>query len=145
MKEKINLFAEMIYNFLIGFWTIFTFLLMYGFGVDDNDGDGINMSIISVNIYLILLIPNNIIFLKSQKHKKIEKIFIIISFIVGLLLSIFFHKGQGIINLFGILFLILLNILFISLNKKTKLLYTILLLILDLTFIFYTLKYFNII
>lgn len=145
MKEKINLFAEMIYNFLIGFWTIFTFLLMYAFGVDDNDGVGIYMSIISVIIYLFLLIPNNIIFLKSQKHKKIEKIFIIISFIVGLLLSIFFHKGQGIINLFGILFLILLNILFISLNKKTKLLYTILLLILDLTFIFYTLKYFNII
>lgn len=145
MKEKINLFAEMIYNFLIGFWTIFTFLLMYAFGIDDNDGVGIYMSIISIIIYLFLLVPNNIIFLKNQKHKKIEKILIIISFIVGLLLSIFFHKGQGIINPLGVFFLVLLNILFIWLNKKTPLLYIILLLILDLTFIFYTFKYFNII
>ena len=55
MKEKINLFAEMIYNFLIVFWTIFTFLLMYAFGIDDNDGVGIYMSIISIIIYLIIL------------------------------------------------------------------------------------------
>lgn len=145
MKEKINLFAEMIYNFLIAFWTIFSFLLIYAFIIDDNDGVGIYMSIISIIIYLFLLIPNNIIFLKNQKHKKIEKIFIIISFIVGLLLSIFFHKRQGIINPLAVLFLVLLNILFVSLNKKKELLYTILLSLLDLTFIFYTLKYFNII
>lgn len=75
MKEKINLFAEMIYNFLIAFWTIFSFLLIYAFIIDDNDGVGIYMWIISIIIYLFLLIPNNIIFLKNQKHKKNRKNF----------------------------------------------------------------------
>lgn len=145
MKKYIKLIGETIYNFLIGFWTPFNFLLAIAFMIDDDDGVGIYMSFISIIIYLFLLIPNNIIFLKNQKNKKIEKIFIVISFMLGILFAIFFHNGAGIISPLGVLIMLLLNVLFLFLNKKTDLLYIILLVIIDIIFIFFTLKYFNII
>ena len=145
MKKYIKLIEETIYNFLIGFWTPFSFLLAIAFMIDDDDGVGIYMSFISIIIYLFLLIKNNIIFLKNQKNKKIEKIFIVVSFMLGILFAIFFHNGAGIINPLGVLIMLLLNVLFLFLNKKTELLYIILLVIIDIIFIFFTLKYFNII
>ena len=145
MKKYIKLIEETIYNFLIGFWTPFSFLLAIAFMIDDDDGVGIYMSFISIIIYLFLLIPNNIIFLKNQKNKKIEKIFIVVSFMLGILFAIFFHNGAGIINPLGVLIMLLLNVLFLFLNKKTELFNIILLVIIDIIFIFFTLKYFNII
>ena len=145
MKKYIKLIEETIYNFLIGFWTPFSFLLAIAFMIDDDDGVGIYMSFISIIIYLFLLIPNNIIFLKNQKNKKIENRFIVVSFMLGILFAIFFHNGAGRINPLGVLIMLLLNVLFLFLNKKTELLYIILLVIIDIIFIFFTLKYFNII
>ena len=120
MKKYIKLIEETIYNFLIGFWTPFSFLLAIAFMIDDDDGVGIYMSFISIIIYLFLLIPNNIIFFKNQKNKKIEKIFIVVSFMLGILFAIFFHNGAGIINPLGVLIMLLLNVLFLFLNKKTE-------------------------
>ena len=55
MKKYIKLIGETIYNFLIGFWTPFNFLLAIAFMIDDDDGVGIYMSFISIIIYLFSL------------------------------------------------------------------------------------------
>ena len=69
MKKYIKLIEETIYNFLIGFWTPFSFLLAIAFMIDDDDGVGIYMSFISIIIYLFLLIPNNkYYFFKKSKE-----------------------------------------------------------------------------
>ena len=70
MKEYIKLIGETIYNFLIGFWTPFNFLLAIAFMIDDNDGVGIFLTMLTFSVYMFLLIPNNIIFLNKQKAKK---------------------------------------------------------------------------
>ncbi len=134
MKEKIKLIEEILYNILIGYWSLFSFLLTYAFIVDDDDGVGTYLAVATIVTYLFLLIPNNIIFLKNRNKK--EKIFIIIGLIAGIILSIFFHGIQRTLNPLGILFLILLNILFLCLNKKSEILYIFLLLILNLVLIY---------
>ena len=117
MKEYIKLIGENIYNFLIGFWTPFNFLLAIAFMIDDDDGVGIFLTMLTFSVYVFLLIPNNINFFKQAKSKK-EKIILICSFIIGIIISILLYKGKGTININLIVILIIGNILFFILYKK---------------------------
>lgn len=143
MKKYIKSIEEIVYNFLIGFWTPFSFLLAIAFMIDDNDDVGIFLTILTVSAYIFLLIPNNIKFLKQAKSKK-EKIILISSFIIGILISIFLYKGSGYINVNLTGLLIICNILFLNLNKKSDNIYCILLFILNLIFIYLNIDCFNI-
>lgn len=143
MKEYIKVIEEIIYNFSIGFWTPFCFLLAIALMIDDNDGVGIFLIILTVSVYMFLLIPNNIKFLKQTKSKK-EKIILICSFIIGILISIFLYKGKGTINVKLIGILVIGNIIFLSLNKESDNIYSVLLFILNLIFIYLNIDCFNI-
>ena len=143
MNKKIKLVENNIYNFLIGFWTPFCFLLAIAFTIDDNDGVGVFLTILTIIVYLVLLIPNNINFFKQTKNKK-EKIILVGSFIIGILLSILMYKGKGTINIPLTGILIVSNILFLSLNKKADNIYYILLFILNIIFIYTNIDCFNI-
>ena len=122
MNKKIKLVENNIYNFLIGFWTPFCFLLAIAFTIDDNDGVGVFLTILTIIVYLVLLIPNNINFL----------------------LSILMYKGKGTINIPLTGILIVSNILFLSLNKKADNIYYILLFILNIIFIYVNIDCFNV-
>ncbi len=143
MKKYIKLIEETIYNFLIGFWTPFNFLLAIAFMIDDDDGIGIFLTILTFSVYMFLLIPNNIKFFKQAKSKK-EKIILICSFIIGILISIFLYKGNGTINVTLTGILIIGNIFFLILNKKSDNIYSVLLFILNLIFIYLNIDCFNI-
>ncbi len=143
MKEYIKLIGENIYNFLIGFWTPFNFLLAIAFMIDDDDGVGIFLTMLTFSVYVFLLIPNNINFFKQAKSKK-EKIILICSFIIGIIISILLYKGKGTININLIVILIIGNILFFSLNKKSDNIYIILIFILNLIFLYTNINCFNI-
>ena len=114
MKEYIKLIGETIYNFLIGFWTPFNFLLAIAFMIDDNDGVGIFLTMLTFSVYMFLLIPNNINFFKQAKSKK-EKIILICSFITGIIISVFLYKGKGSINVILTGILTIGNIFFLYL------------------------------
>ena len=143
MKEYIKLIGENIYNFLIGFWTPFNFLLAIAFMIDDDDGVGIFLTMLTFSVYVFLLIPNNINFFIQAKSKK-EKIILICSFIIGIIISILLYKGKGTININLIVILIIGNILFFSLNKKSDNIYIILIFILNLIFLYTNINCFNI-
>lgn len=143
MKEYIKLISETIYDFLIGFWTPFNFLLAIAFIVDDNDGIGIFFTMLTFSVYILLLIPNNIIFFKQSRNLK-EKGTLICSFIIGIIISIILYKGKGTINITLIALLIIGNILFLSLNKKSDNIYIILIFILNLIFTCTNINCFNI-
>ncbi len=143
MKEYIKLISETIYDFLIGFWTPFNFLLAIAFIVDDNDGIGIFFTMLTFGVYIFLLIPNNIIFFKQPRNLK-EKGTLICSFIIGIIISIILYKGRGTINITLIVLLIIGNILFLSLNKKSDNIYIILIFILNLIFACTNINCFNI-
>ena len=117
MKEYIKLIGETIYNFLIGFWTPFNFLLAIAFMIDDNDGVGIFLTMLTFSVYMFLLIPNNINFFKQAKSKK-EKIILICSFITGIIISVFLYKGKGSINVILTGILTIGNIFFLYLNNS---------------------------
>lgn len=143
MNKNIKSIENIIYNFLIGFWTPFSFLLAIAFTIDDNDGVGIFFTILTIIVYIFLLIPNNIIFFKQTKTKK-EKVILIISFIIGILISLFLYKGKGVLNIILIGILIISNIIFLVLNKKSDNTYNILLFILNIIFIYTNIDCFNI-
>ena len=143
MKEYIKLIGENIYNFLIGFWTPFNFLLAIAFMIDDDDGVGIFLTMLTFSVHVFLLIPNNINFFKQAKSKK-EKIILICSFIIGIIISILLYKGKGTININLIVILIIGNIHFFSLNKKSDNIYIILIFILNLIFLYTNINCFNI-
>lgn len=143
MKKYIKLIGETIYNFLIGFWTPFNFLLAIAFMIDDDDGVGIFLTILTFSVYMFLLIPNNINFFKQSKSKK-EKIILICSFITGIIISVFLYKGKGSINVILTGILTIGNIFFLYLNKKSDNIYSVLLFILNLIFICLNINCFNI-
>lgn len=143
MKEYIKLIGETIYNFLIGFWTPFNFLLAIAFMIDDNDGVGIFLTMLTFSVYMFLLIPNNINFFKQAKSKK-KKIILICSFITGIIISVFLYKGKGSINVILTGILTIGNIFFLYLNKKSDNIYSVLLFILNLIFICLNINCFNI-
>lgn len=143
MNKKIKSIENYIYNFSIGFWTPFSFLLSMAFAIDDNDGIGIYLTILTIIIYIFLLIPNNIIFFKQTKTKK-EKIILTSSFIIGILLSLLLYKGNGVLNIVLMGTLIITNIIFLSLNKKSDNIYISLLFILNIIYIYTNIDCFNI-
>ncbi len=142
MIKYIKLCEQLIYDFLLGFWTLFAFKLSFSFYACSEEVDiGTSLAIITIGDYLFLLIPSNITFIRDKTIRK--KIFyLIISFVLGIIFAIFLHKAQGIINTMEILILNALNIIYLLLNKKTKNLHIILLLIIDIMFCYYTVNYF---
>lgn len=149
MIKSIKILMEWIYNLILGFWTPFTFMLFTAFIIDSSkqSGEGIAsifLAIITIIVYTFLLIPNNIIFYKS-KDNKIEKISILAIFLIGIISSIFFHNMKGIINIFGILIIVIINTFFLCFNKKSDKIYIFILLVLNLASIYFSMEYFNII
>ena len=142
MIKYIKLCEQLIYDFLLGFWTLFAFKLSFSFYACSEEVDiGTSLAIITIGDYLFLLITSNITFIRDNTISK-KILYLITSFVLGIIFAIFLHKAQGIINTMEILILNALNIIYLLLNKKTKNLHIILLLIIDIMFCYYTVNYF---
>lgn len=142
MIKYIKLCEQLIYDFLLGFWTLFAFMLSFSFYAYSEEVDiGTFLAIITIIDYLFLLIPSNITFIRDNTISK-KILYLITSFILGIIFAIFLHKAQGIINITEILILNSLNIIYLFINKEPKNLHIVLLLIIDIIFSYYTLNYF---
>lgn len=92
MVKYVKLIEESTYNFFIGFWLPMIIEFFIRCLLEGDEGEKFVtflLGLFSLTIYLILLIPVNLIFYKSNKDSKINKIMLIISAILGGLLYIF--------------------------------------------------------
>ena len=99
MIKCIKLMEECIYNLFVGFWLPMIIEFFIGCLLEGDEGEEYAtflLGLFSLTIYLILLIPVNLVFYKSNKDSKVKKILPIISLVLGGSLYMFFRLTKGV-------------------------------------------------